>query len=167
MRGWRRGANRSVPRGGPAARRELEDATPARALERYAEAGRRSGLLSPELADGLERRWRVFQAHAAALAAYRPAAYPGPVLLLEAERVLLGDVQAEDLQAEKHRAAAFWRPLLGDRLRVETVPGDHFTILHGAPEDGAARVASLLHRRLRGTGTALVGGVESSPGKYS
>ena len=72
-----------------------------------------------KLADGIgaaeiRRMAEVCQAHIAAFDAYRPRPYQGPVVLLKAE-------DGEDLDPR-------WRSLCS-KLCVETVPGNHYSML--------------------------------------
>jgi thioesterase domain-containing protein/acyl carrier protein len=80
--------------------------------------------------DGLLRRFDVFRGNLLALAAYRPAPYPGPVRLVQA--------------AESPSAVEYWRRLSGDfqsfRLR-----GDHYGLLRAS---NAPLLANLLDRIL-------------------
>jgi len=110
-------------------------------LARFAAAGRAAGLLPKELDDAeLERRRRVFSAHAVALEIYLPDSYGGEALFVQAAETMPG----------RPDPASQWHEVFGVRLRVELAPGNHFTLLRG---DGVGRVAELLRRHLGGAET--------------
>ena len=80
--------------------------------------GRR--VRSPETARHAPRgRLVVYSEHLAAAAAFRPPVYPGPVLLVLATARL-----------DHERVITDWTAVAGDRLTVQTVDADHYTIMN-------------------------------------
>jgi len=87
------------------------------ALVELARAGR---VLPPGIATVPEMaRWlEVYRANARAFFSYRPAVYPGRVILLAAAE-----------QPPEFPADLGWGELAGEGLDLRVVPGDHFTIM--------------------------------------
>ena len=77
---------------------------------------------------------RVYDALSDAIGQYRPKACAAPVLFVHAHEVLRGQVNP----------VPAWRALLGDRLQVVDLPGEHLDLVGRH----AARVASLLDEGL-------------------
>ncbi|QSQ26197.1 amino acid adenylation domain-containing protein [Pyxidicoccus parkwayensis] len=125
--------------GRTAGQRLLEDASPgalpAEALfTRFLEEARARGVLPAELgAEQVRRLLGVFSAHIAGLRAYVPRPYRGPVLLLRAAP-----------QGPEDEGVRGWTRLLS-ALTVQTVPGDHYTMMR---EPHARTVASVLRSRI-------------------
>jgi acetoacetyl-CoA synthetase len=81
---------------------------------------------------------QVYDALSHSIDQYRPAAHDGPVLFVHAREVLRGQVNPMPA----------WRALLGQRMRVVEVPGEHLDLV-GAH---AAQVAALLDEGLGAVG---------------
>ena len=98
--------------------------------EQWRQIAERANLAEGIEAAEIRRMAVVCQAHFTAFAAYRPRPYPGPAVLLSA-----GD--AGELDAR-------WRSLC-PRLRAETVPGNHYSMLRRPHVDVlAARLSGFL-----------------------
>ncbi len=112
-------------------------------LSRLVDAAHSAGLLPAELAAGeVERLFALFQTTRRALDRYRPVAAPGPLTLLLASR----RSTAAAGRARTHPADA-WAALAGAGTEIQTLPGDHYSIVR--PPAVAALAASL--RRLLGS----------------
>ncbi len=109
-----------------------DDARLAALLE-LARAGR---VLPPGIATVPEMsRWlEVYRANARAFLGYRPAVYPGRVILLAAAE-----------QPPEFPADLGWGELAGEGLDLRVVPGDHFTIMESP---GAIALAGEMARIL-------------------
>jgi thioesterase domain-containing protein len=101
------------------------------ALALILKLGREAGVLAPGVEPAeLRRLFDRFRANRRALATYQPLPYAGPATLFRAaERPGRMDEEGPDLG---------WSELVAD-LQVREIPGDHYSILHGA---GAAALAA-------------------------
>jgi thioesterase domain-containing protein len=104
---------------------------PELAFDELVAAAERADETPGSARDWLRRHWDVSRANIGALMAYRPAADPGPSLLLRPESSAPGDLGWHAVAAE---------------LTVRTVPGDHYSMLDGA---GAAACAAAIRLRLQ------------------
>ncbi|HVR11865.1 MAG TPA: amino acid adenylation domain-containing protein, partial [Thermoanaerobaculia bacterium] len=110
-------------------------------LPRLAAAAQEAGLLPPELGpDEVARLFELFRITRRALDRYRPSPYPGRLTLLLAARPAAGHAR----NGRPHPAAA-WTRLAGGGAEIESLPGDHYSIMR-AP--AVAALAGALARRL-------------------
>ena len=94
---------------------------PAIWLERVRELAQERGLLPVDLEpERLRIFYRVFKAHLSAAEDYRPEPYGGSVALFRAEHGRVVESEPEDLG---------WRALVSGSLEIESIPGDHHSIL--------------------------------------
>ncbi|MFL6292353.1 MAG: condensation domain-containing protein [Thermoanaerobaculia bacterium] len=109
------------------------------AVIRMLEQARAAGVLRADVQAGkVERLLGVYKANLRALSSYRPQPYGGRVLLLRSEG------------AEARRPANGWEGLAGEPIEVQSVSGDHYSML--APPHVvhlANRLAGSLERALR------------------
>jgi amino acid adenylation domain-containing protein len=99
---------------------EIARAAPEEAVQRLLRLGREHDLLPADLEEDDVRLWfEVFQSNHRAMAAYRPAVYPGRVVLLRA---------AEGIRPGREGDLG-WERLALQGAEVRTVPGHHYSLL--------------------------------------
>jgi thioesterase domain-containing protein len=110
-------------------------------------AAHAAGLLPAELAmDDVERLFALFRTSRLALDRYRPLPSPGPLTLLLARDPTPDPLAAQPAERRHSaRSAATWAALAGGGAEVETLPGDHYSIVR---PPAVAVLASRLRRRL-------------------
>jgi thioesterase domain-containing protein len=110
-------------------RERLERMVPDERLEHLLEAAKRHQVVPPDLElDQLRTIFQVYRSNAQAMTAYVPRAYSGPITLLKAREQ--GGDAAPDLG---------WGRLAAEKLTVQEVPGDHFTIVREPNVGGVAQ----------------------------
>jgi amino acid adenylation domain-containing protein len=141
---------------------ELAAAGPAAALARFVARLQEVGFLPADAGEGPVRRLvEVYKANLRAAAGYAPdrgsrERYAGPLLLLRAAEGLGGGGEAAAPLTRRDDPAMGWHPLTAGEVVVETVPGDHLTVL---AEPHVATVAALLRVHLAATGAEAMAGV--------
>ncbi len=111
-------------------------------LPQLAAAAQSAGWLPPELGpDEVMRLFELFRTPRRALGRYRPSPYPGRLTLLLADRPVAGG----RLDGRRPHPAAAWTRLARGGAELESLPGDHYSILR-AP--AVAALAAALARRL-------------------
>ena len=96
-----------------------------------------AGTIPPDVLAALERAVApVVQAWER----YRPPFHDGDILLIRADvrTVMIGVTDVDPLLG--------WRDVIGGRIATESMPCDHFTMLHATQAD---RLAAILARHLR------------------
>jgi amino acid adenylation domain-containing protein len=99
------------------------DEQPGTLLEKLKEA---EGLLPDIEAEQLQRLFHIFKANVEAAARYLPEPYAGAITLLKAGEAGAGDSTGG---ADSTDVGRGWAELAAGGLRVETIPGNHYTIL--------------------------------------
>jgi amino acid adenylation domain-containing protein len=124
----------------PAAVEELQALAPSERLTRFAALAAQAGVLPEGAAEPtLRRLFGVHTAHRAAARAYRPGVYPGRITLLRAAEIL-----SEDAAVLARRDPTYgWSGHTAQKLRVLSVPGNHFSIME---EPCVRRLAEALRR---------------------
>jgi myxalamid-type polyketide synthase MxaB len=105
---------------------------------------RRQGLVPAETPESFIRRLvGVGEANVRVIQAYRPRRLRTPVqLFVPAIKTGLAEVSGRQARDEEDHG---WSAEIGQRVDIEEVPGDHFTMMIG---DSASRLADALSRRL-------------------
>jgi acyl transferase domain-containing protein/thioesterase domain-containing protein/nucleoside-diphosphate-sugar epimerase len=105
---------------------------------------RRQGLVPSETPESFIRRLvGVGKANVRVINGYRPRSVAAPVVLLvPTEKSGLAEVSGRETRIEEDHG---WSADIGQPLRLEEVPGDHFTMMVG---EGAVQLAAALSRHL-------------------
>jgi amino acid adenylation domain-containing protein len=94
-------------------------------LRQILERAKAAGVMPTDLdISQFERLFRIFSDNLRATYEYRPSVYPGRIIFMRpAERL------GEALFTESSSEQTDWHGLAADGVEVETVPGDHFTMV--------------------------------------